>query len=140
MKVTLNKALKISSVKRVQYRMSWLDPPKPRKVKKPLVHRPTHAYTGKKGSPFKVQNRNNPDMKANVSPVGAMKAIGWPHIIEYTIPLAPALSKNSTTPIESFVIWDAIVPKLSKSNQKENCELIVLLHLRSKINENVSYQ
>mmetsp|Transcript_9503 Transcript_9503/g.20568 ORF Transcript_9503/g.20568 Transcript_9503/m.20568 type:complete len:82 (+) Transcript_9503:3158-3403(+) len=51
-------------------------------------------------------------MNANVSPVGARKAMGWPHIIEYTIPLAPALNRNSTTPIESFVICDAIVPKL----------------------------
>lgn len=29
-----------------------------------------------------------------------------------TIPLVPALSRNSTTPIELFVICDAIVPKL----------------------------
>ena len=59
-------------------------------------------------------------MKASVSPVGAMKAMGWPQIMEYTIPLAPALSKNSTTPMEPFVIWEAIVPKLTVVEAKEN--------------------
>lgn len=31
---------------------------------------------------------------------------------ELTIPLVPALKRNSTTPIEFFVICDAMVPKL----------------------------
>ena len=61
-------------------------------------------------------------MKANVSPVGAMKAMGWPQMMEYTIPLAPALSKNSTTPMEPFVIWDAIVPKLNITRQMKKSE------------------
>jgi hypothetical protein len=104
-------------------------------VKKKLVHRPTHEYIGKKGRPFNEQNRNKPEMKASVRPVGAIKAIGWPHMTAYackdvswkmrrgiqqypdeptqlTMPLAPALKRNSTTPIESFVICEAIVPKL----------------------------
>ena len=46
--------------------------------------------------------------------------MGWPQMMEYTIPLAPALSKNSTTPMEPFVIWEAIVPKLTVVEAKEN--------------------
>ena len=125
MKVTLNKALNISSVKRVQYRINWLDPPKPRNVKKKLAQRPTQEYTGKNGSPFKVQNRNKPDMNASVSPVGAMNAIGWPQMTEYTIPLQPALKRNSTTPMESLVICDAIVPKLISNQTKQNKTTLV---------------
>ena len=82
-KFTLSIPLKTSSVKRVQYRINLLDPTRPRNVMNALVHSPTHAYTGKKGSSRNVQNRNSPDMNASVSPVGAKKAIGCPHKIEY---------------------------------------------------------
>lgn len=84
MKFTLSMPLKTSSVKRVQYRINLLDPTRPRKVMNALVHSPTHAYTGKKGSDLNVQNRNRPEMKASVSPVGAKNAIGCPHNTEYS--------------------------------------------------------
>ena len=36
----------------------------------------------------------------------------------HTIPLAPALNTNSTTPIELFVICAAIVPKLTAGDKQ----------------------
>mmetsp|Transcript_108161 Transcript_108161/g.312569 ORF Transcript_108161/g.312569 Transcript_108161/m.312569 type:complete len:100 (+) Transcript_108161:1005-1304(+) len=78
MKFKLSKPLKTSSVNLVQKRINELEPPKPRSVKKKLVHNPTQVYTGKNGTSFKVQKRNRPEMKAKVSPVGAMNAIGCP--------------------------------------------------------------
>jgi hypothetical protein len=109
-KFTLNIPLNTSSVKRVQYRINLLDPTRPRHVMNALVHNPTHAYTGKNGSSRNEQNRNNPDMNANVSPVGARKAMGCPQNIEYNIPAMPLPSRNSTTPMLPLVISLAIVP------------------------------
>jgi hypothetical protein len=40
------------------------------------VHKPTQEYIGKKGRPFRAQNRYKPDMNARVRPVGAMKDMG----------------------------------------------------------------
>ena len=78
MKFKLSRALKISSVNLVQNLISVLDPPNPSRVKKKLVHKPTQEYIGKKGTLFSEQKRYRPDIKANVKPVGAIKAIGCP--------------------------------------------------------------
>ena len=83
MKFRLSKPLKSSSVKRVQKRINWLEPPKPSSVKKKLVQIPTQEYIGKKGRLFSVQYLNKPEMKARVKPVGAMNAIGCPQRTAY---------------------------------------------------------
>ena len=79
MKFKLSKPLKISSVNRVQYRISDPDPAKPSVIMNALVQRPTQLYTVKNGRLLSLQKRNSPEINARVSPVGAKKAMGCPH-------------------------------------------------------------
>ena len=77
-KFTDSKALKVSSVKRVQYfnrfeRLNIEDI-----AKKIAVQIPVQLYRGKKGSAFALEKRYKVDMKAKVKPVGPTNVIGCP--------------------------------------------------------------
>ena len=47
-------------------------------IKKADVHRPTHVYIGRKGTPRGTAHRYNAVVKVRVSPVGPTKVIGCP--------------------------------------------------------------
>ena len=78
MKLRDKRALKTSSVKRVQNLISLLAFTMLRRTMSRDVQTPTQAYMGRKGTENASVRRNSDPMKARERPVGARNAIGCP--------------------------------------------------------------
>ena len=77
-KLNANKALKTSSVKRVQYLINPEALNDASTARYKAVQQPHQAYIGKNGTPDLIVQADNAPMKDKVRPVGATKVMGWP--------------------------------------------------------------
>eukprot|EP00965_Chrysotila_dentata_P069922 2309757-Pleurochrysis_carterae.AAC.1 len=76
MYVVPKKELKTSSVNRVQYRIICAALAIDARHMKSDVHRPTHPYIGRKGTPSGDAHAYSAVVKVSVRPVGPMNVIG----------------------------------------------------------------